>query len=361
MRAIIHADLDAFFASVEQLDDPALRGKPVVVGGSPEERSVVAAASYEARRYGIRSAMPMSRALRLCPQAIRVPLHFQRYQELSARVMGIFRSLTPLVEPLSLDEAFLDVSASLTAFTETAALAQRLKSQVKEETGLTISIGVADNKSAAKIASDMGKPDGLVVVQPEQTAAFLAPLPVQTLWGIGPRTAQALTSAGVQTIGDLAQADTALLERLLGSRGPFLLAMAQGRDNRPVETERERKSIGAERTFTRDLPPGPELAERLDEIAAEVSRRLKAASVRAATVDLKLRYSDFRTISRQRSLAMPVMETEDIVRIAEELMEQTVTRGDRFRLLGIHASRLTPEATASPETDAQLSLWQAGE
>jgi len=352
MRIIMHADLDAFFASVEQLDNPELRGKPVVVGGAPESRGVVAAASYEARPFGIRSAMPMSRALRLCPQAIRVPLHFQRYSEVSRQVMAIFREVTPLVEPMSLDEAYLDVSEQAADFEAARELALALKRRVRDETQLTVSIGVAANKSAAKIASDMDKPNGLVVVLPERTAEFLAPLPARALPGVGPKAAQKLAESGITTIGDIAETESAALERMLGSRGPYLQALARGEDERAVETEHERKSVGAERTFPKDLPPGEELAQRLLEVAMEVSRRLKAQGVRAGIIDLKLRYGNFRTISRQRSLAEPVVEAEEITAVASDLLERTAQPQDRFRLLGIHGSRLLPA------DEAQLRLWQ---
>lgn len=352
MRIIMHADLDAFFASVEQLDNPELRGKPVVVGGSPESRGVVAAASYEARKYGIRSAMPMGRALRLCPDVIRVPLNFQRYSEVSQQVMGIFRDLTPLVEPMSMDEAYLDVSEQAPDFDAARQLAQALKQRVREETQLTISIGVAGNKSAAKIASDMEKPDGLVLVLPEHTAAFLSPLPARALPGVGPKAAQKLAEAGITTIGDIAEAASETLERMLGSRGPYLLALARGEDDRGIETEHERKSVGAERTFPRDLSPGDELSQWLLDVATEVSRRLKEQGVQAGTIELKLRYGNFHTISRQRTLAEPVVEVEEIRTVAADLLEKAAQPTDRFRLLGIHGSRLVAA------DEQQLRLWR---
>ena len=350
-NTIVHADLDAFFAAVEQLDRPELRGRPVVVGGSPEARGVVAAASYEARRFGVRSAMPMSRALRLCPEAVRLPPRFDRYAEVSRQVMSIFRSITPLVEPLSLDEAFLDVTGQVEGYGGPEALARYLKAEVRRATGLTVSIGVGSNKTVAKIASDMGKPDGLIVVPPGQEAAFLETLPVRALWGIGPKAEAALAASGIGSVGQLAGADPLELERLFGSRGPILQRMAQGLDERPLETVHERKSVGAETTFPRDLPDGPELRAQLGRIAAEVAGRLAGEGVRARTVVLKLRYSDFRTITRQTSRAEATDDSEEIKRTAESLLGKVARPSDRFRLLGIHCSHLVGG------DEGQLSLW----
>lgn len=350
-RTIVHADLDAFYASVEQLDNPELRDKPVVVGGSPNARGVVSAASYEARRFGVRSAMPMSRALRLCPEAVLVSPRFDRYAEVSRRVMAIFRSVTPLVEPLSLDEAFLDVTAQVDRCGGPEALARHLKDQVRKTTGLTLSIGVGSNKTVAKIASEAEKPDGLVVVPPGEEASFLEPLPVRAPWGIGPKTEALLTEAGIGTVGQLAEADSAWLDRILGSRGRLFQAMARGIDERPVETEYERKSVGAERTFPRDLLDGPELRTALTSIATEVARRLRNEGVKARTMAIKLRYADFRTITRQRALGTPLDEAEGIVEAASALLDKVTKPGDRFRLLGIHGSRLVGQEKA------QLTLW----
>jgi DNA polymerase-4 len=343
-RTIIHADLDAFYASVEQLDHPELRGRPVVVGGSPEGRGVVAAASYEARAFGVRSAMPMTRALRLCPDAVRVSPRFDRYAAISKRVMAIFRALTPLVEPLSLDEAFLDVSGWVTDGANPENIARELKREVREKTQLTLSVGVASNKSVAKIASELRKPDGLVVVPSGAEAEFLAPLPIRALWGIGPKTEHALHFAGIRTIGDLARRSLADAERLLGSHGAALHAMARGIDERPVEIERERKSVGAETTFAQDLPDGSELRMKLHDIASEVARRLATSHVKAQTVALKLRYADFHTVTRQSSLKSATDEAFDIEAIGRVLLNAIVAEGDRFRLLGIQCSRLVEHA-----------------
>lgn len=353
MRTILHADLDAFYASVEQLDRPQLRGKPVLVGAPPEARGVVAAASYEARRFGVRSAMPMSRALRLCPQAVRVSPRFDRYAEVSRQVMSIFRSITPLVEPLSLDEAFLDVSEQVAGHGGAEALALRLKAEVKEKTGLTVSIGVGANKTVAKIASDMRKPDGLVIVPPGEEAAFLAPLPVRALWGVGPRTEETLRAAGFETVGQIAAADAATLRTLLGFRGALIHQMARGDDERPVVTSQERKSIGAETTFPQDLPDGPELRRELRRIAREVASRLRSRNLYARTVVLKLRYSNFKTVTRQTSQSAPVQEAEAIEEIAASLVGTIAGRGDRFRLLGVHCTNLLEGGRAE-----QLILWR---
>jgi DNA polymerase-4 len=351
-RTILHADLDAFYASVEQMDNPGLRGMPVVVGGPPEARGVVAAASYEARRFGVRSAMPMSRAFRLCPQAVRVSPRFDRYAEVSRQVMAIFRDVTRLVEPLSLDEAFLDVSNQAAAHGGPYELARRLKRRVKEETGLTVSIGVGTNKTVAKIASDREKPDGLVVVAPGEEASFLAPMPVRSLWGVGPKAEEALAEMGIRTIGELAQADVAALTTRFGVRGQWFHRMANGLDDQPVETERERKSVGAETTFPHDLNDGPQLRQVLGRVAEDVSGRLRDKGVKARTVVLKLRYSDFRTITRQASLAEGVDSTNELAAAAGALLDKTARRGDRFRLLGIHGTNL------QASSEAQLRLWQ---
>ncbi len=348
---ILHADLDAFYASVEQLDRPELRGKPVLVGGPPEARGVVTTASYEARPYGVRSAMPMSRALRLCPHAIRVSPRFDRYAEVSRQVMAIFRSITTLIEPLSLDEAFLDVTEPVRSYGGPEALAQRIKNLVREKTGLTVSIGVGTNKTVAKIASDMGKPDGLVVVPAGQEAAFLEPLPVRALWGVGPKAEAVLAGAGIRTIGQLAGSEPAQLETLLGSRGSLLWGMAQGRDERPLETAHERKSIGAETTFPRDLPDGPELRTELARLAHDVAERLTGKGVRARTVVIKLRYSNFRTITRQGSRSPATDDDIEIAARASALLDGVVSPSDRFRLVGVHCTNLT---AGEP---GQLELW----
>lgn len=348
-RAIIHADLDAFYASVEQLDRPELSGRPVVVGGPPEHRGVVAAASYEARRYGVHSAMPMRTALRLCPPAVRVSPRFSRYSELSGQIMAIFRGLTPLVEPLSLDEAFLDITDRVSTERGAEAMARWLKLEVKRATGLVVSVGLGTSKSVAKIASDAGKPDGFVIVRPGEEEAFLAPLPARALWRIGPKAEERLASAGISTIGALAAADPVLLQSLLGSWGPLIGRMAAGDDPRQVQPAQRRKSVGAETTFSRDLPDGPELRAALELLAARTVEHLDGAGLRAGTVGLKLRYSDFRTITRQES-AGPYQGAE-VFAAAGRLLDAVARPGDRFRLIGVQCSRLEAEG------QTQLALW----
>jgi DNA polymerase-4 len=353
-RWILHCDLDAFYAAVEQLDNPELRGKPVVVGGPPEARAVVTTASYEARPFGVRSAMPMSRALRLCPDAIRVSPRFERYAEVSRTVMEVFRAVTALVEPLSLDEAFLDVTAQVESAGALEALARRIKREVTERTGLTLSVGGGTNKTVAKVASDMEKPDGLVIVPAGEEASFLAPLRVRALWGVGPKAEVTLQRAGIRTIGGLAGADRSLLEGLLGSRGPMLQQMARGTDERQVETGHERKSVGAETTFPRDLADGSELRDELKRLASSVSRRLAAKRLRARTIVLKLRYANFHTITRQSSRGQATADAEDVLAQAIALLRGVAKPEDRFRLLGIHCTNL------EEGEPGQIGLWEAG-
>ncbi|MCH8814671.1 MAG: DNA polymerase IV [Chloroflexi bacterium] len=351
-RTIVHADLDAFYASVEQLDNPDLVGKPVVVGEPPEHRGVVAAASYEARKFGIHSATPMSRALRFCPKAIRISPRFDRYGEVSRQVMSIFREVTPLVEPLSLDEAFLDITKHVTGHSGPERFGRWLKTRVKSDTGLVVSIGIGANKTVAKIASDMDKPDGLVVVPQGNEREFLAPLPVRALSGIGPKGEQALQAIGIETIGQIASSDLAALEALLGSRAVSLQQMSRGLDDRDVETERERKSVGAETTFSQDLPDGPKLREELALLADGVARRLVSSQASGRTVVLKLRYSNFKTITRQSTSDEATDDAQAIESAANALLDAVVQEHDRFRLLGIHCTNL------AEESGPQLRLWE---
>ncbi|MBF6598933.1 MAG: DNA polymerase IV [Dehalococcoidia bacterium] len=355
-RTILHADMDAFYASVEQRDRPELRGRPVVVGGAPEARGVVAAASYEARAFGVRSALPMSRALRLCPEAVRVSPRFDRYGEVSRQVMAVFRSMTPLIEPLSLDEAFLDITMQTTAHGGAEAAARRLKAEVRRVTALNVSIGGGANKTVAKIASDAGKPDGLLIVAAGAERAFLAPLPIRALSGIGPKAEALLTAAGIRTIGELAEADAGQLERMFGSRGVQLREMARGIDQRPVEPVQERKSISAETTFAHDVVDGSDLRQELRRLADEAARRLRERRMRARTIVLKLRYSNFRTITRRATRAQPTDERDVIAGEAERLLDVVVEPGDRFRLIGVTCGHLS-----GLEASGQLSLWAPGD
>ena len=354
-RRIIHADMDAFYASVEQHDQPELRGKPVLVGGSPRARGVVAAASYESRVYGCRSAMPMRTAVRLCPHAEIVRPRFSRYREVSEQIMDIFRNVSPLVEPLSLDEAFIDISQRVESGETPAEVARWIKRRVREETGLTISCGAGTSKSIAKIASDRDKPDGLTIVPPGAEEAFLAPLPISELWGIGPKTAQRLREAGVESVGDLAQRPLPWLIDRFGARGEWFHELARGIDPREVSTTRETKSISSETTFAEDLGDYDKLAETARGQARDVSRRLRRAELRARTVQIKLRLSDFTTFTRQRTLAGASDDVDEITSAALALLREQCRPSRRFRLIGVGVSNLE----AAQDSVAQLSLFDA--
>ncbi|MCB9591967.1 MAG: DNA polymerase IV [Sandaracinaceae bacterium] len=341
MRQILHIDMDAFFASVEQRDDPSLRGKPVLVGGG-ERRGVVAAASYEARPFGVRSAMPMAQALRLCPQAIVVAPKRGRYEEASARVFAIFERFTPLVEGLSLDEAFLDVTASRRLFGDGEAIARKIKAAIREETQLVASAGVAPSKFVAKIASDLGKPDGLLVVREEDVADFLAPLPIERMWGVGPKAADRLHSLGHETLGDLARADEASLERALGSWGAEVRRLARGIDDREVVPDREAKSVGAEETYDEDLRTRAAIEQTLLAHASRVAARLHRNGLCASRISVKLKRADFTLQTRQVKLPEPVDDATSIYEAARELLGRFDIAGQRFRLTGVSASDLHP-------------------
>jgi DNA polymerase IV len=335
-RSILHVDMDAFYASVEQRDDPALRGKPVAVGGS-SRRGVVCAASYEARPFGVRSALPMARALRLCPGLVVVPPRFDRYSEVSDQVFSVFHEFTPEVEGLSLDEAFLDVTRSLALHGPAVEQAREIKRRIRARLELTASVGVAEVKFAAKVASDLRKPDGLVVVPEGGVRDFLAPLPASRLWGVGPKTEQVLSRMGLRRIGDVAAADATWLERELGSTGPWLRDLALGIDPRPVEPDREAKSIGAEETFDEDLT-GEDLHPFLHGQALRVAARLRRAGLRARTIHLKLKSPSFRITTRQRTLADPTDDGATIYAVVRDLLTEA-TQGF-VRLTGVHASGL---------------------
>jgi DNA polymerase-4 len=351
-RCIIHADLDAFFASVEQLDNPDLRGRPVVVGGPPETRGVVAAASYEARAYGVHSAMPMRTALSLCPQAVRVSPRFQRYAEISKRVMAIFRQVTPLVEQISLDEAFLDVSDRVSKGYSAEDVANTLKQRVRQEIGLSISVGVASSRSVAKIASGLSKPDGLTVVSPGGEREFLAPLPVQSLWGVGPKTAERLASDSITTIGDLAGKSEEWARSRFGARGLYFLGLARGVDDSPVTVERETKSVSTETTFARDANDPKALEASLRKLAEGTARRLRGSGLRGRTIKLKLRLADFTTFTRQTTIARPTDSADVILAEASRLLASELRAGRRFRLLGVGVSNF-----GQGEVKGQRSLF----
>lgn len=338
MRHILHADFDAFYASVEQLDDPDLRGKPVVVGGSPDVRGVVASASYEARRYGIRSAMPMRTALQRCPKAVRVASRFDRYREVSRRVVDIFNDMAPLVEPLSLDEAFLDVTERVSPDTTPPDIGRQLKRRVKDELGLTISVGVATSKSVAKIASDLDKPDGLTVVPPGTEREFLAPLPVGRIWGVGPRTQERLEAEGIETIGELARQSEEWMRTRFGRNGPHMRELALGIDPRPVQVTRETKSISSETTLATDTGDADALEELVNRLSHDVAGDLERKGMWARTVKLKLRLSDFTTFTRQVTLRAPVQASDQIAESANALMRAELGPGRLFRLVGVGVS-----------------------
>jgi DNA polymerase-4 len=350
-RTILHVDLDAFFASVEQRDRPELRGRPVIVGGAdPTRRGVVSAASYEARRFGVHSAMPLRTAYRLCPQGVYLPVDGRRYQQASREVMAILRRFTPQVQPISIDEAFLDVTASRALFGDGETIARAIRAAVREEVGLTASVGVATTKLVAKIGSDLRKPDGLVVVAPGDEAAFLAPLPISRLWGVGEKTAAALRELGVVTIGDLAALPRDAVEHRFGKHGGSLVDRAHGLDPDPVATGEPAKSIGHEHTFGQDTADREVIERTLLGMADGVAWRLRAAGLRAATVTLKLRDSSFTTITRQTTLDTPADLTEPIFEAALALLRREL-HGQRIRLVGITASRFRDRQ--------QLGLFEA--
>jgi DNA polymerase-4 len=337
-RTILHVDLDAFFASVEQRDHPELRGKPVAVGlGGANDRGVVSAASYEARKFGVHSAMPIVTARRLCPDCIFVPVDGAKYQRVSREVMAILRRFTPLVEPVSIDEAFLDVTASRALFGDGESIARQIKQAVRAELDLTISVGVASTKLVAKVGSDLRKPDGLVVVAPGDEQAFLAPLAISRLWGVGPSTAAALRDFNVKTIGDLQALDRSALVRRFGKHGASLVDRAHGRDADSVDDPDAAKSVSHEHTFDEDTAD-PEVLERtLLAMSEGVSGRLRHAGIKAGTVTVKIRDSGFNTITRQRTLPEPTDLTEPIWRAALDLARPEM-RGKRIRLLGVATS-----------------------
>ena len=336
--------MDAFYASVEQRDRPELRGQPVAVGGRPEGRGVVAASSYEARAFGVRSAMSMARAVRLCPHLAIVPPEFSKYRAVSSQVFALFRAVTPLVEPLSLDEAYLDVTEN--AWNEPLAVnvARRLKAQIKETTGLTASAGVAPNKFLAKIASGWKKPDGLTVVPPERVEWFLRQLPVDALWGVGPVTAARLRGIQLERLLDIRAADPGLLRRTVGSHAGWLIDLAHGIDNRPVEPSRPRKSVGTENTFAEDLRDRARIIEEVDAMAREDAAWLARKALFAKTVTLKVRYGDFTTITRSDTRLPATRDENQLAARAVALLARTEAGSRPVRLLGVSLHGLTDDA-----------------
>lgn len=357
VRKTLHLDLDAFFCAVEEQRDPSLCGKPFAVGGRPDQRGVVASCSYAARQFGVRSAMPMSRAVRLCPQLLIVRHHFDLYHEASEKVMAILRSTTPLVEQISIDEAFLDVSGLPEA---AEVIARQLQATINEMLQLPCSLGVATNKLVAKIANNVGKsgaqagmpPNAIKVVPPGQEAEFLAPLPASDLWGIGPKTAERLAELGIHTIGDLAGWSEIDLARRFGKGGIEMSLHARGIDDRPIETEHEVKSISSETTFARDVSDRETLTHTLRGLVEEVGRRLRKSELAGTTVHIKLRWSDFTTLTRQMTLHQPIDLDSEIYAAALRLFEKNWPDGKPVRLIGVGISGFEQPAR-------QLGLWDA--
>ena len=359
MRRILHLDMDAFYASVEQRDNPAIRGKPVVVGGDPTKRGVVAAASYEARAYGVRSAIPMSRAVRLCPALIIVRPDFQKYRTVSEQVFKIYRDVTPLVEPLSLDEAYLDVTENSWHETLGVNVAKRLKDAIRTTTGLTASAGVAPNKFLAKIASGWQKPDGLTVIAPERIESFLQGLPVDALWGVGPKTAERLRARGIRKLVDVRTRSLDELHEIVGSWAEWLLDLSKGHDPRPVEPNQERKSCGSECTYETDLTDMPRIRDEIDGMARDAAQWLDKHAQYARTVVIKVRYDDFTTITRSQSEMAPTRDAERIASRALALLDKTEAGRRPIRLLGVSVHNLEDSDSVKPRRsprDAEPSL-----
>jgi DNA polymerase-4 len=356
-RTILHLDLDAFFCSVEELHDPSLRGKAFAVGGRPEGRGVVASCSYAARQFGVRSAMPMSRALRLCPGLLVISHHFGNYGEMSEKVMERLNDLSPLVEQISIDEAFVDISD---LHEPPKAIARRLQKRVNDELGLPCSVGVASNKLVAKIATEVGKktakkespPNAITVVPRGTEPAFLEPLPATMLWGVGPKTAAKLAGMGINTIGDIARHPPGDLARRFGENGRDLARRARGVDDSPISMDHEAKSVSQETTFAQDVRDDKLLADTLRKLSAKVGRRLRQAGIAGVTVKLKLRWPDFTTLTRQVTLSQPTDQDEEIYHLAFDLMDKVRAKGKAVRLIGVGVSGLGAPLR-------QLGLWDA--
>ncbi|PKQ17451.1 MAG: DNA polymerase IV [Actinobacteria bacterium HGW-Actinobacteria-7] len=336
-RAILHVDLDAFFAAVEQLDNPEYRNKPVIVGGDPTRRGVVSTCSYEARAYGVRSAMASARAAQLCPHAIWATPHFDRYHEISQAVLAIFREQTPLVQPVSIDEAFLDVTPGRFGEEHPVTVARRIRARIAE-LGVTASVGIASSKTVAKIASDFDKPDGLTIVCPGDERAFLAPLPVRDMSGIGPKTAERLHALGIRTLGDLAALDDATAREVLGSHGPGLALRARGTDERDVRDNDPVKSVSNERTFSVDVRQPSEIDVALDRLTEKVGQRLRRKALAGRTVTVKLRFSDLSYRTVRKSLAAATNDEHVFGPVARQLVREAWTPGVGLRLLGVGVS-----------------------
>ena len=342
-RVVVHVDMDAFFAAIEQRDHPEYRGRPVVVGADPEGgegRGVVSTCSYEAREYGIHSAQPISEAYRRCPDAVFLPVRMDAYRQESRAIREIFSEFTPVIEPLSIDEAYLDITGSLRLFGGKKQLARQLQHRIEERTGLTASLGVAPNKLVAKIASDLEKPEGLVIVEPGEVADFLRPMPVSRLWGVGPKSRRKLEKLGIHTIGDLAARDPEVLEARFGAHGREMWRRAQGRDDRPVQPESETKSVGHEHTFESDTADPELLASTLMRLSEKVAQRLRADRLRGRTVTTKLRFEDFTTLTRASTLDRHTDSAPEIYGVASRNLERVNMRRRKVRLIGVTVSGL---------------------
>lgn len=355
VRCIIHIDLDAFFASVEELETPSLKGLPLIIGGDPDKRGVVSSCSYAARKYGVRSAMPMSLALRLCPQAIRLPARHELYSVYSRRVMAILAKYAPVVEPISIDEAFLDVTGCEPLYGSGETIARRIQERIYNEVGLPCSLGVASNKTVAKIATESGKPNGLVVVPPGEEAAFLEPFVVEIIPGVGKRTAERLHHMGVRSVRDLARQSLDRLREEFGAHGESLYRLARGIDDTPVLSDHEAKSISQERTFDRDTLDSERIRTCLLECAVGVGSELRRQRLMARTITLKLRFEGYVTINRGLTLSLPTDVDDTIYEVADGLLQRAWTRRRKIRLVGIRATNLVHEVAY------QLQLFEQGD
>jgi len=355
LRKIVHVDMDAFYASVEQRDDPALRGLPVAVGGN-SERGVVAAASYEARAFGVRSAMASVKAVRLCPDLVFRKPRFEVYRAVSRQIRAIFLDYTPHVEPLSLDEAYLDVTDDIRGIGSATRIAELIRARIRAETGLTASAGVSYNKFLAKLASDQNKPDGLCVIRPGEGAAFVATLPVRRFHGVGPRAAEKMAALGIRTGADLSACDLDFLREHFGSMADYLYRAVRGIDLRKVSADRPRKSLGAERTFDRDLSSGPALREALDNIIDIVWERIERAGARGRGVTLKMKDIDFHTTTRARSSDRPIASKAEFSALSRELLDSVLPLAQPIRLMGLTLSSLEGERPEAERSAGQPEL-----
>jgi DNA polymerase-4 len=364
---ILHVDMDAFYASVEERDDPCLVGKPVIVGGTAAGRGVVAAANYEARKFGVHSAMAAARAVLLCPHAMFIKPRMNRYAEVSQQIRAIFEEFTPLIEPLSLDEAFLDVTASESLFGSSADIGHRIQQRIGAELGLVASVGVAPNKFLAKIASDLRKPRGFVIVEPGQEQAFLDPLPVGRIWGVGKVTGQVFERLGIRTIGQLRQLSLDSLAEIFGASGEHYWRLAHGIDERKVIPDREAKSISHETTFSEDIADIELLGAWLVELAEQVARRLRRHELRARTVDIKVRFADFKTITRSVTLTAPTDITQELLAAGQTLLSLLPANHLPMRLLGFGvsgfaaSSRLQRQLFDEPDRERHRALDQVAD